>query len=103
CLLANCFDYPPIDYLSFFRAIEVDQVQTRESSSLKLPGNFHRILAVDFFTCIVALREPDAFTIDKINCRYDIHDRYFLSRSVLACIKLLRTVTPASADFSGWN
>jgi hypothetical protein len=49
-----------------FGAIQVNQMKPFNASILKHFGNLERIFVVNGFLRIVALRKPDAFTINNV-------------------------------------
>ena len=44
-----------------------------ELSLSALEANLQWMFVINFFPVVVALREPDTFPVDNINCRYYFH------------------------------
>ena len=84
--------FEPNEEASFQRTVEIDHVQTRETSRFKPFCGFERVIGINRLTCKIALREPHAFAPDKIHCGNDFDH-------ILKKFSKMRA--PASPDFSG--
>ena len=94
CSIRNTLEHIVVDNMFRLCAIEIDDMQTVESQSLKLPRLSHRVIVVHRFLSVVAFGESHTLATDKI---YSWNNVNHSSK------KFLRMCSPTLPLFSGWN